>query len=172
MRRIVALDVGTVRIGVAASDPFGSFAQGLTVLAAKGDWLEELAEILRRYDAGTILIGMPRRTDGTDGPEAVRMREVAAKLAARFPNVDVVPWDERFTTTIATQALLEGDVSRKDRKTRVDMVAATLLLQGYLDSLRNRAAAGQTAPLPVTAELPAPHAARGKKRDGKQKRYD
>ena len=115
MRRIVALDIGSVRIGVAVSDPLGMFAQGAAVLNARGDWLAELADIVAQYGDPVILIGMPRRTDGSEGPEAQRMR----------------------TTTIAQQALLEADVSRSGRKKKVDKIAATLLLQSYLDSGRN-----------------------------------
>lgn len=134
--RILALDIGSVRIGVAVSDPLGIFAQGLCVLqanAAKGEWMEELARLVADNQAATLLVGMPRRTDGTEGPEAGKMRKVVETLKARFPDLEVLSWDERFTTTIAQAALIEADVSRKKRKTRVDMVAATLLLQSYLE---------------------------------------
>ena len=140
MKRILALDVGSVRIGVAISDPLGSFAQAHCVLQAAGPWMEEVASIIGQQDVDTLLIGMPRRTDGTDGPEAERMRKLAEKLAGRFPDVKVVEWDERFTTTIATQALLEADVSRRGRRGQVDKVAATLLLQSYLDAGHGRVA--------------------------------
>ena len=134
--RILALDVGSVRIGVAVSDPLGIFAQGLCVLQAKGEWMEELARLVIDNQAATLLVGMPRRTDGTEGPEAGKMRKVVETLKTRFANLEVVAWDERFTTTIAQAALIEADVSRKKRKTRVDMVAATLLLQNYLEFMR------------------------------------
>lgn len=134
MERIIALDIGTVRIGVAASDPSGTLANGLRVLDATGGWMAELAEIVREYSASVVLVGMPRRTDGSEGPEAEKMRESIRKIARALPGVEVVEWDERFTTTIAQQALIEADVSRKGRKQRVDKVAATLLLQSYLDS--------------------------------------
>lgn len=130
------MDVGSVRIGVAASDPLGMFAQGVAVLRADGEWLEELAAILSEYDKPMILIGLPRRTDGSEGPEAVRMRDIAESISTRFPDLNVEFWDERFTTTIAQHALLEADVSRKGRKQKVDKIAATLLLQSYLDRRR------------------------------------
>lgn len=133
-KRIIALDVGTVRIGVAVSDPFGSFAQGVAVLAARGDWMSELANIASKYKNVKFLIGMPRRTDGSEGPEALRMRETARAVQEHFPDYEIEFWDERFTTTIAQQALLEADVSRAGRKKHVDKIAATLLLQSYLDS--------------------------------------
>ena len=137
MQRIIALDIGTVRIGVAVSDPLGFFAQGVAVLNAREDWLLELSKIAAQYENPKILIGLPRRTDGSEGPEAVRMRETAEKIKEYFPELETEFWDERFTTTIAQQALLEADVSRAGRKTKVDKIAATLLLQSYLDRGRN-----------------------------------
>lgn len=133
-KRIISLDVGSVRIGVAVSDPLGSFAQGVTVLQASGGWMEELSSIIMEYGAGTLLVGMPFRTDGAEGQEAENMKKVAEGLSARFPDCRVISWDERFTTVLANQALIEADVSRKGRKGQVDKVAATLLLQSYLDS--------------------------------------
>ena len=133
MQRIIALDIGTVRIGVAVSDPLGFFAQGIAVLRADGEWLEDLAKIVDEYEHPKILVGLPRRTDGSEGPEAVKMREIAEGIKIRFPELEIEFWDERFTTTIAQQVLLEGDVSRSGRKSRVDKIAATLLLQSYLD---------------------------------------
>ena len=132
MQRIIALDIGSVRIGVAVSDPLGFFAQGVAVLDAKGDWHAELAKIAGQYERPKLLIGMPRRTDGSEGPEAVRMRETAKSVQEYFPELEIEFWDERFTT-IAQQALLEADVSRAGRKKKVDKIAATLLLQSYLD---------------------------------------
>lgn len=148
MGRIVALDIGTVRIGVAASDPLGTFAQGVGVLAADGPWLDELAEIVDRCGASAILAGVPRRTDGTDGPEASRIRETIKRVAARFPSLEIIEWDERFTTVIATQALIEADMSRKDRRKHVDKVAAVLLLQNYLDSKRDAPMHDLMPPMP------------------------
>ena len=133
MQRIIALDIGSVRIGVAVSDPLGFFAQGVAVLDAKGCWLSDLAKIAGEYEKPKLLIGMPRRTDGSEGPEAVRMRETAKSVQEYFPDLEIEFWDERFTTTIAQQALLEADVSRAGRQKKVDKRAATLLLQSYLD---------------------------------------
>ncbi len=132
----MALDIGSARIGVAVSDPLGMFAQGVAVLDAKGDWLSSLAAILAEYDSPVILIGLPRRTDGSEGPEAARMRAAAGAVRERFPECGTEFWDERFTTTIAQRALLEADVSRAGRKKKIDKIAAALLLQSYLDSGR------------------------------------
>jgi putative Holliday junction resolvase len=160
--RIIALDVGSVRIGVAVSDPLGSFAQGLIVLQAALDWMEELSPLISEYDAHTLLVGMPVRTDGQEGPEAERMREVIQNLSARFTGCRVIAWDERFTTAIANQALIQADVSRKDRKGHVDKVAAALLLQSYLDSLSPDAPRGAASA--VTHHEALPDGRRGRKR--------
>ncbi len=136
MGRVLALDVGTVRIGVAVTDPLGFFAQGVTVLAAEGPWMDELRKYVKQYDVERLLIGLPRRTDGSEGPEAVRMREIVEELRLQFKDLVLEMWDERFTTTIAQQTLIEGDVSRKKRKGQVDKVAAVLLLQNYLEHKR------------------------------------
>lgn len=136
MQRIIALDIGTVRTGVAVSDPLGMFAQGIAVLDVENDWLGALAEIVSQYGEPKLLIGLPRRTDGREGPEAARVREISEDIKARFPTLEVLFWDERFTTAIAQQSLISADVSRKDRKRKVDKIAATLLLQSYLDMER------------------------------------
>ena len=91
--RIIALDIGTVRIGVAASDPTGLFAQGVCVLRAAGQWMDELADIITEYGAGKILVGMPRRTDGSEGPEAAAVRKILARLEDRFPGMEMLTWE-------------------------------------------------------------------------------
>ena len=136
MGRVLALDIGTVRIGVAVTDPLGFFAQGVDVLAAEGPWMDELRKYVKQYDVERLLIGLPRRTDGSEGPEAVKMREIVEELRLQFKDLILEMWDERFTTTIAQQTLIEGDVSRKKRKGQVDKVAAVLLLQNYLEHQR------------------------------------
>lgn len=136
MKRHLGLDIGTKRIGVAVSDPLGSFAQGVAVLNAKEDWMRALDGLVKEYRVAVIVVGMPLRTDGSAGPEAQKIEALKKVLAERYDDVDVVEWDERFTTVRAEQALLEGDVSRKGRKSRIDMVAASILLQDYLDFLR------------------------------------
>lgn len=136
MRRILSLDIGEVRIGVAISDPLGLFAQGVTVLKTQEDWLGQLQKIIDEKNVDTLLIGLPIRTDGTEGPEALKMRDTADTIKQHIGTAEIVFWDERFTTAIAQQALLEADVSRAGRKQSVDKIAATLLLQSYLDRER------------------------------------
>jgi putative Holliday junction resolvase len=142
---VIALDIGTVRIGVAASDPMGIFAYGVSVLRAKDGWMEELSKILRERGAGKIVVGMPRRTDGSYGPEARHVEKTVESLSACFPDAEIVVWDERFTTVIANRALLEADVSRAKRKRSVDKVAAAVLLQNYLDSMKNAGIGSEAA---------------------------
>ena len=133
MKRILALDMGTVRIGVAVSDPLGMFATGIAVLSAEGAWEKELDDLMTRYTPSVLLIGVPVRTTGQKGPEALRIEEQAKTLSERFPGVDVVLHDERYSTVMAQQALIEANVSRKGRKGKVDQVAAAVILQSWLD---------------------------------------
>ncbi|MCF4113555.1 MULTISPECIES: Holliday junction resolvase RuvX [Dethiosulfovibrio] len=135
-RRIVALDMGTVRIGVAMSDPLGSFAQGVAVWDAEGDWLSDLRELVTCRNVSTVVVGLPIRENGTKGPSAENVEAKTEAVREAFPDLEIVMWDERYTSTIANRVLIEGDVSRKKRKGQVDKVAATVILQGYLDSLR------------------------------------
>ena len=157
--RIIALDIGTVRIGVAVSDPTGTFAQPVCVIRAGPGWMNEFSVIADEYDASAILVGMPVRTDGTDGPEARGMRMVITGIYERFPDLEIISWDERFTTTIATQALIEADVSRASRKRRVDKVAAVVLLQSYLDSMKGQAV-GSSCPYAARKRISREHGGR------------
>ena len=136
MKRVVALDVGSVRIGVAVSDPLGIFAQGIAVLSAQGNWLRELKKIIDKYNNPKLVIGLPKRTDGKEGPEAKKMREWASQIKEEFPDIEIEFIDERYTTSIAQITLLEANVSRYSRKQKIDKIAATLILQSYLDRMR------------------------------------
>jgi putative Holliday junction resolvase len=129
----LALDIGTVRIGVAVTDPGCLFAQGIAVWRAE-DWREKFEECLARYEPERILVGLPRRTNGKPGPEAERIEVLVEELRAAYPRRTFETWDERYTTVLAERALLEGDVSRKKRRERIDKVAAALILQSWLES--------------------------------------
>lgn len=134
MRRIICLDIGTVRIGVAVSDPLGMFAQGLAVWKAEGPWMDELEKTFERYDTSCLLVGLPIREDGTIGPSAQHVQEVAASICQRFPMITLKYWDERYSTRTATEYLLEANTSRKKRKKSVDKLAAAVILQNYMDA--------------------------------------
>jgi putative Holliday junction resolvase len=133
--RYLGLDVGDRRIGVALSDETGTLATGLPTLRRVGPRkdVRAVAELIRRHEAGEVVVGLPRRLDGGLGPQAQKVLAFMEDLrpSAKVP---LVPWDERFTSAMAEQALMEGDVSRRDRKDLVDKVAAILILQNYLDS--------------------------------------
>lgn len=134
---ILAIDPGSRRVGVAISDPEETVALPLTVLERNDgdDYLDDLMEIVMRREVHSIVLGLPRRLDGTDGPEAESAKQLAETLRARFDR-PVVLVDERFTTRIAQGALRAGGVSARKQKPVVDKVAATLLLQGYIDAQR------------------------------------
>ena len=136
MKRFLGLDIGKVRIGVALSDPLGTFAQGIAVLDASKCWISSLKELILANDVGTIVVGLPIRTDGSCGPEAQWIMSVIENLKDEFVGIQVIPWDERFTTTVAVQTLLQGDVSRRKRKQVVDKIAASIMLQGFLENRR------------------------------------
>ena len=136
-RRILALDIGEARVGAAVSDPLGLFAQGIAVWRAE-EWRERFEECAARYDPELVLLGMPRRTDGSWGPEAEKITRLMEELRAAYPDRRFEAWDERYTTVIAERALLEADVSRKKRKERVDKIAAALILQSWIDFTRTQ----------------------------------
>jgi putative Holliday junction resolvase len=134
-KRILCLDIGQVRIGVAVTDPLGMFAQGIDVIPAGEEWMAKLDELVERYSPSVLLLGYPVRTDGNKGPEAQRIQDLAHTLEQRYPALSVTLWDERFTTTIATRALIEGGVRREKRRSKVDKLAAAIILQDYIDHL-------------------------------------
>jgi putative Holliday junction resolvase len=134
--RILALDLGERRIGVAVSDPLGLTAQGLPTLESRGAArdLEAIADLCRRLEVEKVVVGLPRNMDGSYGPRAELARDYAKAIAERT-GLPVATWDERLTTKSAIAVLLEADVSRRRRRAAVDRMAATLILQGYLDRL-------------------------------------
>ena len=135
--RILGLDVGDRTIGVALSDESATLASGLRTIRRAGlkKDLRELAELARGREVGTVVVGLPRSLDGSEGPQARKVRAFVEALKTAV-NVPVVTWDERFTTVAAEHALIEGGVSRARRKELVDKVAAVLILQNYLDYLK------------------------------------
>ncbi len=134
--RILALDHGSKRIGVAISDELKMIAQPLEYIPAEplAKFFDRLKELLRDKGVELILVGMPRNMDGTYGPAAVKAQEfiTALKNAVAVP---VKSWDERLTSVQANRVLIQGNVRRDQRKEKVDKMAAAILLQGYLDSI-------------------------------------
>lgn len=138
--RLIALDVGDRRIGIAVSDPLGITAQPLETYTrvGYGPDVRHISEIAQRYTTSRILCGLPRNMDGTEGFQSQKVREFAQKLTEAGFTVSF--YDERMTTVLAEDALLEADMRRSDRKKKVDMIAAVMILQSYLDA---QAAAAQ-----------------------------
>jgi putative Holliday junction resolvase len=133
--RILALDMGEKRIGLAVSDPLGITAQGLEVWTRRtreGD-LDHLLHVARNYQVQQIVVGLPRHMDGRLGDAAAGIMEFANALGEAL-GVEVIPWDERLTTAAAERVLIQADMSRRRRRKVVDQVAAVLILQNYLDS--------------------------------------
>ena len=135
--RILALDHGTVRIGVAVSDEMKMIATPLEYIPAEpfADFLVRLKEILRDKEVELILIGMPRNMNGSYGPAALKVQEFVAVLKTGI-TTPIKLWDERLTSTQANRFLIEGGVRRADRRQKVDRAAAAILLQSYLDNIQ------------------------------------
>ncbi len=132
--RILALDHGTKRIGVALSDETKTIAQPLEYILAEpfADFLERLKKLLLEKEVDLILIGMPRNMDGSYGPAAQKVEVFVAALKSAI-TVPIKLWDERLTSTMANRILIQGKVRRDQRKEKVDKMAAAILLQSYLD---------------------------------------
>ncbi len=141
--RIVALDVGDRRIGIAVSDPLGITAQPIETYTrvGYGPDTHRIAQLAQQYDTNRILCGLPLNMDGTQGFQTQKVREFAAKLEEAGLTVEF--YDERMTTVLAEDALLEADMRRENRKKKVDMVAAVMILQSYLDAQAAKSAAVQ-----------------------------
>ncbi|MEW6110952.1 MAG: Holliday junction resolvase RuvX [Thermodesulfobacteriota bacterium] len=135
--RILGLDIGTKRIGVAVSDPLGITAQSVAVVECKGSEkdLERIASLVKEYKVTEIVVGVPYNMDGSEGPQAQKVRRFMAEITARV-GLPVREWDERLSTVAAERVLLEADMSRAKRRKVIDKVAAVIILQGYLDKKR------------------------------------
>jgi putative Holliday junction resolvase len=140
MGRLVGLDVGDARIGVAVADELGLTAHGLGVVRRSklAHDLKRLAEFLAEYPPERFVVGLPLNMNGTVGPQAQKVRAFAHELERHF-QVPVDTWDERLTTFEANHKLMELGVSGRKRRGLVDKLAAALILQGYMD----RQAAGR-----------------------------
>lgn len=137
MKRYLGLDVGNKTIGIAVSDPLGLTAQGVKTIRRKGIKrdLEELEEIINQYDVQTLVVGLPKNMNNTLGPQGEKVLKFVEKVKDKI-DVDIIMQDERLTTVSAERALINADISRKKRKDVIDKVAATYILQAYLEKLR------------------------------------
>lgn len=137
--RILGLDIGSKRIGVAMSDGLGITAQGLETISSKGQEadIESINRLAVENSVSTIVVGVPLSMDGSDSEQTVKVKEFASQLCLRV-DARVELWDERLSTMAAERALLEADMSRGKRKKVIDKVAAVIILQSYLDYQINR----------------------------------
>jgi putative Holliday junction resolvase len=141
--RILAIDPGTVRLGLALSDPSGTIAQPLSVLARRSEAedLKALADLVERHEVGLIVIGLPRLMDGRIDAAAQQAQAFGTHVA-QATGRPVAYWDERLTSVAAERFLIEQGKRRSRRRQEIDRVAATLLLQGYLDYRAGRGPGG------------------------------
>ena len=139
MGRILALDYGTKRTGIAVSDPLRIIANSLDTVPTAS-----LRDYLRKYFAGNdvdiIVVGKPTQMDGTPSQTFAAAESLAASLRAEFPGKEVASFDERFTSVLAQRAMIEGGVKKMGRRDKglVDRVSATIILQGYMEWLQNK----------------------------------
>ena len=138
--RIMGLDFGSKTVGVAVSDPLGITAQGLEIIRRKEEnklrqTYARIEELIVEYQVEEIVLGLPRNMNATEGERAGLTREFREGLERRT-GLPVTLWDERLTTVAADKAMMEAGIRRERRKENVDKIAASLILQGYLDSRR------------------------------------
>ncbi len=132
--RVLGLDVGEKKIGVAISDELGLAAHGIAVIDRGNNFKEvdKISEIVSKYMVRKIVVGLPKNMNGSMGLSGEAVKDYAKNLKKTL-NIEIVFWDERLTTVAAERTLLKADISRKKRKKVVDKLAAILILQGYLD---------------------------------------
>lgn len=140
--RKIALDVGDKTVGVALSDMLGITAQGLMTIERVGIRKDtgKVLDLVKEHQCDTIVIGLPKKLDGTDSIQTEKVRDFRTMLENKMrstgmKDIDVVWQDERLTTVQAERVLIEADVSRKKRKDVIDKQAAVIIMQSYLDSL-------------------------------------
>ncbi len=135
--RFMGLDLGTRTIGVAVSDAMGLIARGVETIHRKGEEkdLARLRELVQQEEAEAFVLGYPKNMNGTVGERAKASEAFKAVLEKEFPSMQIILWDERLSTVAAEKVLVAADVQRKKRKGLIDMMAAVVILQNYLDSL-------------------------------------
>jgi putative Holliday junction resolvase len=135
MKRVLALDVGNRRVGVAVSDPSQSLARSLEVIerGAPRDDLAALCRLIEEYDVEKIVVGYPRSLDGTRGEQAQKVEQYVEALTSTL-DIPVLLWDERLSTVSAERLMTEAGLKGRAKRQRIDAVAAAVILQDYLDS--------------------------------------
>ena len=138
--RVLGVDYGDSRIGVAISDPLGWTANGLETIQAKNQFhraVEQVAEVCRKYGVQTVVVGYPKNMNGSLGDRTEKTEGFIAALCELCPHLEIVRWDERLTSVAAHKMMHETGIStRRKGKGIVDKIAAELILQGYLDQMK------------------------------------
>ena len=135
-RRILGVDFGRARIGLAVSDELGLLAHPVKTIPASHDAAKHIGQIVREKNVERVVIGLPRHMNGSLGEAAGEALAFAGKLR-KLLSCEVVTWDERLTTIAANRALRDGGQKTRESRNVVDQVAAQMILQGYLDGLRS-----------------------------------
>jgi putative holliday junction resolvase len=134
--RLLGIDHGDSRIGLAISDELGSFAHPYRTLQSGARVIDEIRAIVERVQISGIIIGFPKNMDGTLGPAAAKVKSFGEQLAQVLPTIKIIFWDERLTTREAQRTLHAAGKNAKQSKKMIDQVAAQILLQNYMDSLQ------------------------------------
>lgn len=140
--RVMGLDFGSRTVGVAVSDPLLITAQGLEIIRREQEnklrrTLARIEELVKEYEVEEIVLGYPKNMNNTVGERGEKTEEFKTMIERRT-GISVILWDERLTTVAADRAMIEAGVRRENRKKYVDQIAATFILQGYLDACKNR----------------------------------
>lgn len=139
MGKILGLDIGDRRIGVAISDELGLLARPVEIIdRRKIDPVARLCEIAKQESVTTVVVGLARNMDGSEGTQAKKCREFASLLEKNLPNVSIVMWDERLSTKAAKRVAVETRSKSQRRTQSLDATSACFILQGYLDFLKCR----------------------------------
>jgi len=135
--RVLGIDYGDSRIGIAISDPLGWTAQALETITWRSDVevpLKRIYELVEEYGVKTVIVGFPKIMDGTVGARGEKTIEFIDLLQQRIKDIEVIKWDERLTTVAANRTMYEMGIKKSKKKLVVDQIAAVYILQGYLDS--------------------------------------
>ena len=135
-KRIMSLDVGTRTIGIAVSDLMWMIANGVETIRRTSETrdYERIAQLIKEHEVGVLVVGYPKNMNGSIGERAQICEAMAQTLREKFPEQKVVLWDERLSTVAAEKVLIDADLRREKRKKIIDMMAAVVILQNYLDS--------------------------------------
>lgn len=141
--RVLGLDYGEKTIGVAISDELLLTAQGIEIIRRENEEaikksVARIGFLIKEYNVTSIILGFPKNMNNTEGDRCIKTRLFKERLERNFKRIDIVLWDERMSTIAAERSLLEADLSRKKREDVIDKMAAVFILQGYLNSIKNK----------------------------------